>query len=163
MNTFILSLVLFFSNSYGEFLHEEIALKKDPYAVKFQVEQVKGNLYNFIITMELAPKAHYVSPHSKGDYTGRFYIRMEKNSTLETTGKLLEHPAPEETIDRWSGNPISFVRENTTYQQQFRITNTNDFTIDGEIGFVIEPRCTREHVKFSIVKRNGIISVAQKK
>jgi len=148
MNTFITCMVMFFNMNYtttiAQFSQEENFQHKEPYELQLKVTHLQDNTYNLIITMELAEKAHYVSPYSKGDYIGRFYIDVEDNTQLKAKGKLLEHPTPKETSDPWTGNPVSFVRENTMYQQQFTVTDTKDFKIKGRIGFVIEPRCTME-------------------
>ncbi|WP_298515043.1 hypothetical protein [uncultured Kordia sp.] len=163
MNTLIPCIIMLFhmnfTTYFEQFSREEIFQKKEPYDLQLHVKHLKDNTYHLIVTMELAEKTHYVSPHSKGDYIGRFYIDVEENTQLKAKGTLLENPTPKETSDPWTGNPVSFVRENTSYQQQFIVTDTNDFTINGVIGFVIEPRCTMENVKFSIVNKSGKLSI----
>lgn len=138
---------------------EKIIKKEEPYGIKFQVKKLKSNTYNLIIDMKLQKDAHYVSPNSKGNYTGIFTMILEDNKKIHMNGKFSESPQSKESADPWSGNPINFVREDTTHKQQFTTSNTNDFEVSGYIQFTIEPQCTLEKVHFKIVQKSGVLEI----
>lgn len=139
--------------------HEKTIEKKEPYTIKFQVNKLKSNAYNLSIDMELEEGAHYVSPNSKGNYTGIFTMILEENKEVQMSGNFSESPKSEESADPWSGNPINFVREDTTHKQQFMVSTANDFEVSGYIQFTIEPRCTLEKVYFKILQKSGVLHI----
>jgi hypothetical protein len=138
---------------------EKIIETSEPYDVKFQVKKLKSKTYNLIIDMELEKDAHYVSPNSKGNYSGIFTMILEDNKKIHVNGKFSESPQSKESVDPWSGNPVNFVQEDTTHKQQFTIANTNDFEVSGYIQFTIEPRCTLEKVHFKIMQKSGVLEI----
>jgi len=96
-------------------IQEEIIKKDEPYTLNFHIEKLKKNIYNLIIKMELEKDAHYVSPNSKGTYSGIFAMILEKNTKLRMREKFSENPLSKESIDPWSGNPVSFVKNKSYY------------------------------------------------
>lgn len=132
---------------------------KEPYEIQFRTEKLKNDLYNLIITMELQKGAHYVSPNSKGDYSGVFAMNLEENKQLQMNGKFSENPLSKESTDPWRGSPVNFVRENTTHTQQFTIEAKDDFEVSGWIQFTIEPRCTLEKIHFKITQKSGVLDI----
>lgn len=169
MNKILIVLLTFFSvnnhtndqiDTNTEVISQDKIIKtKEPYTLNFHLEKLKNNTYNLIIKMELEKDAHYVSPNSKGSYSGIFAMILEENTKLNMSGKFSESPLAKEKVDPWTGNPASFVREDTTHTQQFTVTDTNDFEVSGLIQFTIEPRCTLEKIKFTISSRNGKLAV----
>jgi hypothetical protein len=169
MNKFITLIIVLFNMNYytnhqldtntNIVLAEEINKHEEPYDLSLQVEKWKNGTYNLIIKMELKKDAHYVSPNSKGNYSGIFAMIIDKNTKLRMNGKFSESPLSKESVDPWTGNPASFVREDTTHIQQFTISDTNDFEISGLIQFTIEPRCTLEKIKFTITNTSGKIEI----
>ena len=109
--------------------------------------------------MELDEEAHYVSPNSKGDYSGIFAMILEENKKIRMNGAFSESPQSKETDDPWTGNPVNFVTEDTTHKRQFTISDTNDFEVSGHVQFTIEPRCTLEKVHFTITNTSGNIEI----
>ncbi|WP_298417782.1 hypothetical protein [uncultured Kordia sp.] len=142
-------------------LQKEISIKEDPYSLKLQIEKLKSNTYNFVITIELNNNAHYVSPNSKGDYKGRLSFSIEDDTKFYSNGNLIENPLSTESIDSFNGGKVNLVTKNTTYTQQFTLSDTSDFEVAGLIKFVIEPRCTMENIPFKIVNRAGTLEIVQ--
>lgn len=128
-----------------------------PYEVKFGMEQIGENLYDFVVDMKLNDGAHFVSPNAKRDFSGKFTMQFDENQQLELTSDLLETPLSKEEIDPhpFVNGTVNWVRENTKYNQRLRRTAEEKFEVKGFIQFTIEPRCTLEKVPFIIKYGEG--------
>ena len=170
MNKFITLVAVLFSMSYNtiydrfsthtEFVSQEENIEKEePYELKLEVKKLKNNTYNLIIKMELEKDAHYVSPNSKGDFSGQFAVFIDSNTYLTSNGKLSESPLAKEIYNPFGDGKVSFVKDNTTHTQELTVTNKSDFEVSGLIQFVIEPRCTMEKINFTITNRSGNLTI----
>ena len=130
----------------------------NPYQLEVTVNSLGDHAYELVIKTQLAEGAYFVSPFSKGDYKGQFSISLNPNDRIKWAEDLTESPRSIETINPWSGGPVNYVTENTVYTQSFNVTNEADFTIGGEIQFVIEPNCTMEKIPFILSQRNGKVT-----
>ena len=140
-------------------LWDESQLVDEPYGLDFSIEKLENNAYNLEIAIDIEAGSYFVSPHSKGSYMGRFSILIENNDELIMADTLLEIPRSVESIDPWTNNLASIVRQNTVYKQQFDLENEEDFEIEGLVQFVIEPKCTLEKIKFMISNHSGKLEV----
>ena len=55
----------------------------EPYDLNFSVEQTSDGQYALVATMELFGGSFYVSPHSTGDFKGKFRVEVAPNKDLE--------------------------------------------------------------------------------
>lgn len=139
----------------------QLVKETEPYQLSLKMDPVSGNNYLLTLHMELEPGAHYVSPNSPGDFSGIFSIIMDENSQISLKDGMTETPVSIETKDPFQGLPVNFVTESTTHTQQIEITSLKDFEIRGKVQFTIEPRCTLEENWFTIISKNGVITVQQ--
>ncbi len=129
------------------------------YNMDFRVETISNNAYALKTDINLDSGAFYISPNTKGDFSGLLKVIIEDNDHLVKNGGLIEIPKSTVQFEPWVQEPANFVRENTTYTQNIELTGTSDFEIGGYVQFVIEPRCTLERIDFRIVYKDGTMSV----
>lgn len=134
---------------------------KEPYDIKFQIETTENNEYYLTVTMELHNGSHFISPHAKRDFTGKFNISMEDNDKVILDPDILETPRSVEEHDPhpFVNGVVNWVRVSTIYKQKINIKSLEDFDAIGEVVFTIEPRCTLEQVRFIFKYRSGKIRV----
>lgn len=134
---------------------------RSPYETGLKIELMENNTYRLVIDMKLFDGAHFVSPFSKVDYKGRFRITINDEDQIQLVEKLTETPSTVEEYDNhpFVNGPINWVKENTTYKQPFEVLTEKDFSVQGNIQFTIEPRCTTEFIPFSIYSKNGKLEV----
>ena len=129
----------------------------EPYELKLNMQKLDNDTYELEILMELNNGAHFVSPNSKGNFTGVFTVFIDDNDKIEPISKLLETPPSVEEYDShpYVNGYVNWVRENTTYKQKIKRISDEDFRVLGHIQFTIEPRCTFENIPFIIKYKNG--------
>ncbi len=134
-------------------------IKTQDYDVQFRIDSLGNNEFELEVYMELAKGSFFVSPHSKGDYMGQWNISLVDSTNLEWNDEIVESPVSQETIDPWEGGLVNFVEESTSYKQKFKLLTEENFKVLGLIRFVIEPRCTMQHVRFIITYNSGKIQI----
>jgi hypothetical protein len=130
---------------------------KEPYGIKYYIEETENNDFYLHVNIELHNNSHYISPHAKRDFKGKFSITLEDNDTVSLDKEILESPQSIEEIDNhpFVRGTVNWVRENTSYKQKIHINSKNDFVVKGLIHFTIEPRCTLEQIEFIIKYQSG--------
>lgn len=131
----------------------------DPYTLTLEMDTTDKNEHSLIVSIDLHDKSFFVSPHSNGNFLGRFALSLDETKNLVMKDSIVEFPKSLESLDPWSEGWVNFVKRNTTYTQKLTIDSQKDFEVAGLIKFVIEPRCTMEKVKFVISQRSGVLSV----
>jgi len=139
--------------------------QEDPYEIDFDVNQINKDEYSMLITMNLDEGVYYFSPNTnpKYGYSGVFKITLEPNPNLLMQDSLIETPKSYEYRDSIYGGPANFVKENTTYEQKFKVLTENDFDVKGLVQFTIEPKCTYEEIVFVLSNKSGKLSVKHSK
>ena len=135
------------------------------YTLHIEVENIKGQTSNLVITIELRNGSHYVSPYAKREFKGKFYMDLGSYADLDFDGDIIETPRSFEVFDYHpfvNGN-VNWVRVNTTYTQPLKILSEDDFEVFGRIQFTIEPRCTFEEIPFAISYKDGVMKVISPK
>ena len=132
-----------------------------PYNMKLRVEQLEDETYQLAIDMILENGAHYISPHSPGNYTGKFLLDIDPGKHIQLDKELTENPRSKEEFDShpFVNGRVNWVRTNTTYTKKFKINNTENFKVPGLIKFTIEPRCTLEQIPFTLFHKDGKLQV----
>lgn len=134
----------------------------NPYALALKTDTTDKGEQRLIVSIDLYDKSYFVSPHSNGNFLGRFNLSLGETKHLTMKDSIIEFPKSLETYDPWSDGKVNFVKRNTTYTQKLIINSQKDFEVTGLIKFVIEPRCTMEKVKFVISQRSGVLSVEKR-
>ncbi|WP_074407393.1 MULTISPECIES: hypothetical protein [Aquimarina] len=129
------------------------------YALALKTDTTDKGEQRLIVSIDLYDKSFFVSPHSNGNFLGRFNLSLDETKHLTMKDSIIEFPKSLESYDSFSGRQVNFVKRNTTYTQKLTIDSQKDFEVAGLIKFVIEPRCTMEKVKFVISQRSGVLSV----
>ncbi|EZH73514.1 hypothetical protein ATO12_16385 [Aquimarina atlantica] len=132
------------------------------YALALKMDTTDKDEQRLIVSIDLYDKSYFVSPHSNGNFLGRFNLSLDETKHLTIRDSIIEFPKSLETYDPWSDGWVNFVKRNTTYTQKLIIDSKKDFEVTGLIQFVIEPRCTMEKVQFVISQRSGVLSVEKR-
>lgn len=135
----------------------------NPYELAFKLERTADAQYNLITTMKLFGGSFYVSPHSTGDFTGKFRIEIAPNDNLKMGADFKEIPRSKEVIDphRFVNGPVNWVIEDTRYEHPLTVLTEEDFDIGGKIIFTIEPKCTLEEIPLIFKYRSGVLMVEE--
>lgn len=133
-----------------------------PYTLMLKIDTTDKNEESLVVSIDLYDKSYFVSPHSNGNFLGRFKLSLEKTKHLTMKDSIIEFPKSLESLNPWGDGKVNFVKRNTTYTQKLTIDSQEDFEVTGLIKFVIEPRCTMEKIKFVISQRSGILSVEKR-
>ncbi|WP_024771441.1 hypothetical protein [Aquimarina macrocephali] len=133
----------------------------DPYSLALKIDTIDKDEYSLIVSIDLYDKSFFVSPHSNGNFMGRFALSLSETKNLAMKDSIVEFPKALESYDPFSDRQVNFVKRNTTYTQKLTIGSQKDFEVSGWVKFVIEPRCTMEKVKFVISQRSGVLSVKE--
>lgn len=138
------------------------AVEAEPYELHLKMDKLENNRYDLVVRVNLSKGCYYVSPHSKGDFSGIFTLTIKDTDKLEKTASLIETPR---SVEEYDPHPfvdgyVNWVRQTTTYNQQLKLTGEDNFKVSGMIQFTIEPRCTLEQIPFIISYENGEMKVA---
>lgn len=147
--------------------YETIAFKEpysphSPYHLDLKIEDIETTTKNLTLFITLRGDAHFVSPHEKRDFKGKFSMTLEESNLIETDGNLIEIPQSIEETDthHYKDGTVNWVRENTTYKLPFNVLTDKDFEIPGLIRFTIEPRCTLEEIPIIVRQKSGQLTVS---
>lgn len=134
------------------------------YDIGFQIEETSRHEKNLHIEMKLYHNSHYVSPNAQRDFKGKFTVSVDDNPYIRLTNNFLETPRSVEEIDPhpFVDGTVNWVRVNTTYDYSLELTSTEDFEVEGQVQFVIEPNCTLEKTRFLIYQEGGFLKVENK-
>ena len=142
-------------------LSEVINIDDELYNLQIKIGRTESSTYNLMVSMELKNDSYFVSPNSKRDFKGKFFIDLGSYSHLEFKGDIIETPRSVEEFDPhpFVNGYVNWVRINTTYKQSLQIKSLDDFKVFGRIRFTIEPRCSLEEIPFAISYENGIMKL----
>lgn len=135
--------------------------QSEPYTIEFDIMESHTGLPTLIVDMKLADGSHYVSPHSTGDFSGKFSVYFEEGSELDLRDPFVETPRSYEIYDPHPlvrGN-VNLVRVDTHYEYPLQIDAKGDFETIGTVRFTIEPRCTLEQISFVIKRKDGKLTI----
>lgn len=132
-----------------------------PYDLEFSVEKAGKDQYRLITTMKLHGGSFYVSPHSTGDFKGKFRVEVASQGHVVLEDGFTETPRSKEEVDRhpFVNGPVNWVNVDTQYEHTFTVTSKEDFDLGGKYIFTIEPKCTLEEVPFMVKSRSGVITI----
>lgn len=144
---------------------EVLNVSDDLYDLQFKIETTSDNNHNLIIGVKLHNGSHFVSPHAKQGFKGKFFMDLGSYTDLEFNGEIIETPKSVEEFDAYPfvNRSVNWVRVNTTYKQPLQVKSTKDFEVFGRIRFTIEPRCTLEEIPFSISYNSGKLKIKEAK
>jgi len=134
------------------------------YDINFQIERETAAQHSLWIVMKLYHNSHYVSPHAKRDFSGKFQVSLDDNPYVALDSNFLETPRSIEEYDPhpFVNGTVNWVRENTRYKYPLHLLSSEDFEVNGMVRFVIEPNCTMEEIRFVIYQEDGILKVENK-
>ena len=130
----------------------------ETFDVGLQIDEVNGKSY-LVTTIELGADSYVVSPYSEDTIYGHFEVSIEETNHLIMDKTPLEIPSSVMEFDPILESQVRFVRENTTYKQQLKVSAKEDFEVSGAVWFVLEPSCKPYKVKFVISSHDGEITV----
>jgi hypothetical protein len=137
------------------YFSDDLVYNDDLYTLLLRVDKQKNGEHLMSIQMQLKKDSYFVSPNTKGNFSGRFTIVWDNADFLNRDQALIETPVSVEEFER----PVNLVRVNTTYKQSLRVLTNKNFDVSGYLQFTIEPRCTLEKVPFILTYVNGRLSV----
>ena len=131
------------------------------YDLEFHIDKLKNNEFQLSIAIKLYNGGHYISPHAKRDFSGKFYMDLGSYTNLDFNGVIIENPRSVEITDPhpFTNGTVNWVHVNTTYKQALEIKSQEDFEVFGRVIFTIEPRCTLENIPFVISYKDGKMTV----
>lgn len=131
------------------------------YTIRFKLENTNSKNPILVIAMELKNGAHYISPFTKRDFKGKFYMDLGSYAAVDFKEEIIETPRSVEEYDPhpFTNGTVNWVRVNTTYKQPLNIKNEGDFEVFGRVRFTIEPRCSLEEMPFAIAVKNGVMKL----
>lgn len=136
-----------------------------PYELACSVERTANGPYVLIASMKLFGGSFYVSPHSTGDFSGKFRIELATNDKLQMEAGFTETPRSLEVIDKhpFVWGPVNWVNVDTRYAYPLTVLANEDFDLEGKVIFTIEPRCTLEEIPVLLKYRSGVLTLEQEK
>ena len=134
---------------------------EDPYMIKVEIETTENNTSYLVVSLELYNGSYFVSPNSKRDFKGKFYMDLGDYTNIGFVDNIIETPKSIEEVDLhpFVNGTVNWVRVNTTYKQALRLKSKDNFEVFGRIQFTIEPRCTLEEIPFAISYQNGVLKI----
>jgi len=131
------------------------------YDLEFLIENLENNEFQLSIAIKLYNGGHYISPHAKRTFSGKFFMDLGSYTDLAFKGDIIETPRSVETIDLhpFTNGTVNWVHVNTTYKQSLQVKSQDDFEVFGRVMFTIEPRCTLENIPFVIAYKAGKMTV----
>jgi hypothetical protein len=116
-----------------------------------------------IASVVLGEMSYFVSPYSSHKAMGSFKVLMTENKHISMDSNYVEIPQSIASDDPHSEGKTHFVHENTVYLKDLVIMDTNDFEVQGQIQFVIEPKCTLEKIDFTLIQKDHALSIETNK
>jgi len=136
-------------------------MTEELYDIQFHIDKLENNEFQLSISMKLYNGSHYISPHAKRDFSGKFYMDLGSYTNLSFNDEIIEIPRSVEIIDPhpFTNGTVNWVRVNTIYKQPLQVKSLEDFEVFGRVQFTIEPRCTFEEIPFVISYKDGEMTV----
>jgi hypothetical protein len=137
----------------------------EPYNINIDIETTENNTPYLVVSIELNNGSHFVSPNSKRDFKGKFYMDLGSYTNIDFEGDIIETPRSIEEVDLhpFVNGTVNWVRVNTTYKQAFQVKSKDNFEVFGRLRFTIEPRCTLEEIPFAISYKDGVLKMIEPK
>lgn len=136
---------------------------REPYNVGIEVIEKEVGQFYLVINIDLSEGSYYASPYADDAFSGKFNVKLDESEKVRLGESFTESPRSIAPIDPLTlvNEKVNWVRSDTTYNYPLYISTTGDFHVDGEIRFVIEPRCTMERIQFTIQRVDGTLVVRQ--
>ena len=135
--------------------------KESSVAIELSIEKVDESNYNLITSIELGKDSYIYSPFSNNEFYLPLTYNLKDNEHFVLQDELIEQPASKPEIDPYLNRPIHFVRANTTYTQKIKIINTDDFSYQGLIEYLLEPSCIPYDLEYEIIMLDGELVAQQ--
>lgn len=132
------------------------------FEINLDIDKSNDTQYSLTVDFKLDKGSYIISPFSKDDFYLPFSIAINESKFIQP-GQLLEAPITVEELDTIINKQVRFVRENTTFTQNIKVLNQDDFEVTGLIEFLIEPQCIPYDVEFVISKNSGKLNVEKTK
>lgn len=141
--------------------NDGLTINNDAYTLHLALDTAETDSPILVISITLHKGSYYISPNSKGENSGKFFMDLGTTTAIEFKGALLEYPLSKEVFE--NKQRVNWVKENTTYKQALQVKSLQDFEVFGRIKFTIEPRCTLEEIPFGISYKNGKYTITNPK
>ncbi len=161
------------STNHLQLIKQHKAIEENPsltvtdslYNINIEIIKTPTDDYNLVISVDLKNDSYYVSPNTKKEYKGKFYMDFGSYKAVSFSGKLQENKLEKSDIDPYQkvDDPENWVFGNAVFTQKLNLKTTEDFFVMGRIKFVIEPRCTMENIPFMISFKNGKMNITEAK
>ena len=138
-----------------------LTIKNDAYTLHLDLDTTITDSPILMVSIELHKGSYYISPNSKGENSGKFYMDLGAITDIEFKGALLESPLSKEVFE--NDQQVNWVRVHTTYKQALQVKSIHDFEVFGRIKFTIEPRCSLEEIPFGISYKDGKYKITNPK
>jgi hypothetical protein len=183
ISIFLLTLLLFNSCEYGESEAIEPELKDsivpnppidgdmilnlnqetsdDSIQVNFDIQKINQNEFNFQLEMQLYGESWIVSPLEKEFPYGCMRIEFDENEKLITIDQISEKPESKFLNDSNWDKPYRVISGATTLNQKMKIISKDDFTVKGNVFFVLEPICDLYQIDFQLFWESGNLRVEE--
>lgn len=137
-------------------ISNDFTINDKDYTLNFSLKKVSDQKATLIIAIKLHNAAYYISPFSKRESKGKFYMDFGSYTNLNFEDDIIETPR---SIEDFANGYVNWVRVNTTYKQTLNILSKDDFEVFGRVKFTIEPRCTLEEIPFGISYQDGVLKI----
>ena len=129
--------------------------EKDPYDINFDLDAEASKI---IIEINPNSYSYYLSPSTPGDFKGLLRIIIPENEFISINGPISNSPEAVEEENPWGNQRMHVIRQKTTHTQHYELTTEADFSVQGIVQFVIEPKCTLEKIPVTFFRKNGKLS-----
>ena len=140
-------------------LMKDIDTVDDSVDVQLQIAKVENTDFNLSIIMKMYGESWIVSPLEKNYPYGNMSISLNKNEYFKAEGKIIENPMSTLLKNKGWDMPYKVVNGDITFTQKFHLASNEDFEVDGEIFFVLEPICKANQMNFKVMNKSGHLSV----
>ncbi|MFT4779972.1 MAG: hypothetical protein ACJAU0_000139 [Flavobacteriales bacterium] len=138
-----------------------VDLKIQAFDIELDLLQESQSSYTLVVALSMDSGSYVISSFSEDEFYLPFDVTMKSSSNLKFGNELRENPPSIEEYDAIIEKNVRFVRENTTFSQEMKVLSTNDFQVEGEIQFMIEPQCIPYAVDFLIIQEEGLLKVSE--
>lgn len=130
-----------------------------PYDIELHLGKNDKGESILIASVVLGEMSYFISPYSSHKATGSFKVILPENTHISMDSHYVEIPQSMASDDPYSEGKTHFVHENTIYLKDLIIMDKNDFEVQGQIQFVIEPKCTLEKIDFTLIQKDHALSI----
>jgi hypothetical protein len=142
-----------------EYLSFDNNLKDDSVNVAITTNQVNNDIFTINIDFKLFGGGWILSPLEKDYPYGITKINFLKNEFISPIDSIIEVPNSTYKTDEYFDTPFRVITEHTTITKKMKVNSKNDFIVEAELSFILEPICKPNKITFNIIQKSGIISI----